>query len=201
MARPPRLASRIVDTAIELAEEVGWQGVRLRRVAERLGVSLADVLVHYRDLDAVADAWFRRAWEAMLAPMPEGFAELAARERIHIVMMRWFDALAAHRRVSAEMISAKIYLSHPHHWVPLVFSLSRTVQWTREAALLDAGGRRRQVEEVGLTGLFVATLCLWARDESAEQERTRRFLARRLGDADRAMARLWPPHAQPQKSR
>ncbi len=195
MARPPRLAHRIVDTAIELAEEVGWDGVRLRRVAERLGVSLADVLDHYRDLDAVANAWFRRASAAMLAPPPEGFAELPARERIHIVMLRWFDALAEHRRVTAEMISTKIYPSHPHHWVPLIFNLSRTIQWLRDSAILDAVGRRRQVEEVGLTWLFTATLYRWARDDSPGQERTREFLARRLGAADRAMAWLWPPRA------
>lgn len=196
MARPPRLAHRIVDTALEIAEEVGWDGVRLRRVAERLGVSLADVRDHYRDLDAVANAWFRRASAAMLAPPPEGFAELAARERIHIVMLRWFDALAGHRRVTAEMISTKIYPSHPHHWVPLVFNLSRTIQWLRDGAILDAVGRRRQVEEVGLTWLFGATLYCWARDDSPGQERTREFLARQLGAADRAMAWLWPPRAR-----
>ena len=60
------LAERIVDAALDFAEEVGWEGLRLRQVAARLDVPLAEVLVHYRDLDAIADAWFRRAWSAML---------------------------------------------------------------------------------------------------------------------------------------
>ncbi len=193
------LSPRIVDAAIELAEEIGWDAVRLRLVAERLGVPLAEVFAHYRDLDAVADAWFGRAWEAMLAPPPRGFAKWPARERLHLVMMRWFDALAPHREVSGEMLAAKLYPSHPHHWVPMVFNLSRSVQWLREAALLDATGRRRQMEEVGLTALFLATLALWLHDESANQERTRAFLRHRLEGADRAMVRLWgsapPPGA------
>ncbi len=49
--RDDRLAGRIVDTAMDLAEEVSWEAVRLHRVAERLNISLADVSAHFRDLD------------------------------------------------------------------------------------------------------------------------------------------------------
>ncbi len=74
----------------------------------------------------------------------------------------------------------------------MIFILSRTVQWLRDAAGLDAGGRRRQVEEVGLSALFLATLAVWIRDDSSGQERTREFLDSRLSEADRVMGRLWP---------
>lgn len=191
--RKPRqgeLADQIVDEAIALAEETGWQDLRLRQVAERLGVPLSAVLAHYRDLDGVADAWFGRAWAAMLAAPPAGYYELPVKERLYLALLRWFDALAPHRAVSVAMIRTKIYPSHPHHWVPLVFNLSRSIQWLREVAALDAGGLRRQVEEVGLTALFLATLAVWAEDDSEGQERTRAYLRRRLGAADCAMARL-----------
>ena len=202
-ARPKRAASlddldqRIVDAAVALAEEVGWDAVRLRDVADRLGVPLAEVLARYRDLDGVADAWFRRAWAAMLAAPPDGFAALPASERIYQVMMRWFDALAAHREVTGQTLGTKLYPSHPHHWVPMIFNLSRTIQWLREVAILDAPGRRRQVEEVGLTALFLATLRDWVRDDTPGQERTRETLRRRLRWADRAMVRAWGAQAPP----
>ncbi len=188
-----KLEDRIVDEAIALAEEVGWGGVRLRVVAGRLGVKLTDVAALYRDLDAVANAWFGRATAAMLAPPPRRFAKLPAEHRLHLVMMRWFDALSGHKRVTGEMLAAKMHLPHPHHWLPMVFDLSRTVQWLRDATGLDAGGRRRQLEEIGLTALFVATLRTWLRDDSPNQEMTREWLARRLARADALMARLWPP--------
>lgn len=202
-ARPKRAAKagdldqRIVDAAVALAEEVGWDAVRLRDVAGRLDVPLAEVLAHYRDLDGVADAWFGRAWAAMLAAPPDGFAALPASERIYQVMMRWFDALAAHRAVTGQMLGTKLYPSHPHHWVPMIFNLSRTIQWLREVAILDAPGRRRQVEEVGLTALFLATLRDWVRDDTPGQERTRETLRRRLRRADRAMVRAWGAQAPP----
>lgn len=181
---------KIVDETIKLAERIGWSRVRLRLVAEEMGVSLAEIKSHFRDLDAVADAWFGRAWDAMLAAPPDGFADRPVPDRLHVLLMRWFDALAPHRTVTHQMLSEKLYLSHPHHWVPMIFNLSRTIQWLRDAALLDAGGRQRQVEEIGLTALFLATLAVWRRDDTPDQERTRRFLERRLARADRTMGRL-----------
>ena len=135
-----------------------------------------------------------------LAPAPPGFDSQPAEERLHCMMMRWFDALAPHRRVTGEMLRTKLYPSHPHHWVPMIFNLSRTIQWLRDAAMLDAGGRRRQVEEVGLTALFLAALGVWLRDESSDQAHTRDWLRRRLANSDRLMVRLWgaagEPHAE-----
>lgn len=191
------LCARVVDAALDLADEGGWDGLRLRKVAERLGVPLSDVLTHYRDLDAVANAWFRRAWAAMLEPPPKGFATRPARERLHIVMMRWFDTLAPHREVARQILAAKLYPTHPHHWVPLVFNLSRSIHWLREAALLDATGRRRQMEEVGLSVLFLTTLAVWLRDDSPHEAHTRALLERRLSNADRAMVRVWGAAAPP----
>lgn len=107
-------------------------------------------------------------------------------------MLGWFDALSEHRRITAEMLPVKLYAAHPHHWLPMVFNLSRLIQWLRDAAGLDGGGRRRRIEEIGLSALFLATLAVWVRDETPGQERTRRFLERRLRGADRLMARLFP---------
>ncbi len=195
MAQRRKLEERIVDTTLELAGEVGWTGVRLRRVAERLQVTGAELRAHFRDLDAVADAWLARADRPMLSAPEAGFAGLPARERLFRVITRWLDALAGHRAVTGQILAAKLYPVHVHHNVALVMWVSRTVQWIREAALLDGGGRRKQVEEIGLTLLFIATLRRWVRDESPGQADTRDFLARRLAAADGLMARLWPPPA------
>ncbi|MGI9388004.1 MAG: TetR/AcrR family transcriptional regulator [Methyloligellaceae bacterium] len=188
------LGQRIVDVTVVLAEEVGWDSVRLREVAARLGISLSELQSLHRDLDAVADAWFARAWQAMLAPEPENFTAMPADARLHLMVMRWFDAMAPHREVTCQMLTGKLHPSHPHHWVPMIFNLSRTIHWLRDAAILDAGGRRRQIEEIGLTVLFLATLSVWQRDRTPDQERTRTFLRRRLAEADRVMVRFWGKH-------
>ncbi len=182
------LSRRVVSATIALAEEVGWRNVRLHDVAQRVGIGVAEINRHFRDLDAVADAWFATAQQAILAPVGPGFYDLAPRERVNLLMLRWFDALAPHRRVAVEMLTTKMWPFHPHHWVPMVFNLSRLILWLREAAALGTESPRREAEEVGLTWLFLATLAVWSRDETDGQSRTRRFLARRLGEADHMVA-------------
>ncbi|MDH3474887.1 MAG: hypothetical protein OEM59_14490 [Rhodospirillales bacterium] len=190
-AKAGDLPARILDTALELAEETAWAPLKLSEVAARLEVPLAQVLAHYRDKDAVANAWFGRALAAMLEAPPAHFADLPAKERLYLLFLRWFDALTPHREVTGQMLREKLHPAHPHHWVPMIFNLSRTIQWLRDAAGLEARGRRRQMEEVGLTALFLATLPVWLADDSPDQARTRDFLRARLDQADRAMARLW----------
>ena len=189
------LRDRIVDAAVDEAATTGWAALRLRRVAERLGIPLAEFGHHFRDKDAVADAWLARADEAMLAAGTGDFAALPARERLLRVMMSWLDAMAGHRKVTAEMLGEKLYFGHPHHYAALVLRVSRTVQWIRETAMLDATGRRKQVEEIGLSALFLAAVWRWVNDDSDGEIETRTFLALRLAQADGLMARLWPPGA------
>lgn len=184
-------ADAVVDAALARAEAEGWDEFHLSDLAADLGLSPADLYAFFRDKDAIADAWFGRALAAMLAPPPRGFAALAVRDRLEMLMLRWFDSLAPHRAVTSEMLRAKLWYAHPHHYVPMVFSLSRLIQWLRDAAGMAAKGRRRQAEEIGLTLLFLAVLRRWCRDESDGQEDTRAYLARRLDLADRFAARCF----------
>ena len=196
MPRKPPLRERIVDTAVELADEAGWPAVRLHRVASRLGVSLPEIRSHYPDLDAVANAWLARADDAMLAVAKRAdLADAPAPDRIEAALTAWFTALGGRRRMLGSILSYKLQPSHIHLQAALVVATSRRVQWLREAARLDAMGRRKSVEETGLTLLFAATVLRWLNDSSEDFERTRAFIARCLGRADglmlsRVMARL-----------
>ena len=195
---PDPLHDRIIDAALALAEADeggGWYDLRLHLVAQRLGVPLTAVLERFRDADAIADAWFARALRAMVrqeaGPRLDALPPSA---RVHAVLMRWFDAQAEHRRAVETMIGAKLHLSHPHHWAPMVFSLSRLIHWALEAARLDARGLARQAEEVGLTLVFLRALRVWLDDTSPGQRRTRAFLRRNLGWLDRLPRRPAPDH-------
>jgi AcrR family transcriptional regulator len=180
------LRDRIIDAALALAEEdAGWYDLRLHIVARRLDVPLSAVLVRFRDTDAIADAWFDRSLHTMLHEPGPGFGTQPPSGRVHAVLTRWFEAQAAHRRVVGDMIGAKLHPSHPHHWVPMVFSLSRLIHWVLDAARLDTRGLPRQAEEVGLTLVFLGALRVWLNDSSPGQRRTRAFLRRNLQWLDR----------------
>ena len=121
----------------------------------------------------------------MLHEPGPGFGTRPPSGRVHAVLTRWFEAQAAHRRVVGDMIGAKLHPSHPHHWVPMVFSLSRLIHWVLDAARLDARGLPRQAEEVGLTLVFLGALRVWLTDASPGQRRTWAFLRQNLQWLDR----------------
>jgi AcrR family transcriptional regulator len=179
------LRDRILDAALELAGTGGWHDLSLNAVADRLGVGLAEIQAVYRDRDALADAWFGRALTAMLAPPAAGFGDLPASARIEMIILRWFEAQAQHASLAIEMLRVKAWPSHPHHWVPMVFDLSRLVHWWLDAAQVEASGFRRMAQEVGLTALLLRALAAWQADAragaAAALPRTRRVVRRGVG--------------------
>ena len=187
------LRARIVEAALDVAEDWGWYDIRLHHVAERLNLPLAAIRAEFRDGDAIADAWIARADAAMLVQRVRGFAARPAAERLQITLESWLDALAPRREVTAQMFRAKLWPVHVHHNLALVTWTSRTVQWWREAALLDGKGQRRSVEEIGMTLIFLATLARWCGDRSEGQASTKTDLRRSLNGANRLLARACPP--------
>jgi len=181
-------SSRLLEKALAVAEKRGWGNISLVDLAHDAGVTVPELRRHYPDLDGIANAWFALALDAMLAPTAKGYDRLNTNERLEILIWRWFTFLAPHRKVSADILRTKMHAPHLHHWVPMIFDLSRLVQLWRDGAGLRAQGRQRQIEEIGLTGIFLATLAEWCNDDSDAQEMTRARLSARLGRADRFMA-------------
>jgi AcrR family transcriptional regulator len=192
--------ARIVDTAIALAEQRNWEAVRLYDVAARLGVPLDAIRHQFREKEELVDAWFDRADAAMLgAAETDGFSALPTRERLARLIMAWLDALAPHRRITRQMVLAKLEPGHLHIQIPALMRISRTVQWLREAAHRDAVLPRRALEETALTTLYLLTFGRWMIDDSPDSRDTRRFLDRELGIAeglDHCMFRCHPQQAQ-----
>jgi AcrR family transcriptional regulator len=183
---------RILDSALNLAEERSWEAVRLYDVAAATGMTLDDIRIHFREKEDLVEAWFDRADAAMLrdAGKPDFFS-LSTRERLQQLITTWLDTLAPHRQVTRQMILAKCEPGHLHIQIPAVMRISRTVQWMREAAHQDATYLARALEETVLTGIYLTTFIYWMRDESLGSTRTRYLLASLLRAAE-AMA-LWLP--------
>ena len=187
------LRRRILDTALEMGEQRGWDAVHLHEVARAVGASLADVRQLYEHKDALAEAWFDRADAAMLA-MAEtpGWLELSPRERLHRAICAWLDALAPHRRLTMTMLRYKFQPEHVHLQVMGVMRVSRTVQWIRDVAHLPEVGWRREAGEAALTSIYLCTFARWLTDGSAGCEATRRLLDGLLAMAERTALRLRP---------
>lgn len=171
---------RILDVALDLAEEVGFEQLRLSAVAERAGVAPAEVARLFPDTNAVADAWFARALAAVWATPQEQLADPDPAVRLERVILRWLDALVPRRALTGRMLAAKLWPSHPHHWVPMLFDLSRLVHAFLDMARVPGQGAERAAQEIGATALVLGTLAVWLVDPSPDQQAARSTLHRGL---------------------
>lgn len=183
----------IINAALHLGEQKSWEAVRLHDVAAALGITLDEVRRYFREKEELVDAWFDRADSAMLreAEAP-GFSELLPRQRLHRLIMTWLGTLAAHRKVTRQMIYGKLEPGHIHIQIPGLMRISRTVQWIREAAGRDATYARRALEETGLTSIYLATFFYWMNDDSSGSVHTSRLLDRCLTLAESLDRALYP---------
>jgi ubiquinone biosynthesis protein COQ9 len=187
------LRRTILDKAIELGEQCGWDALHLYEVAQAMGVTLADIQRHYEHKDALAEAWFDRADAALLTlPQTPGWIDLSPRQRLHRAIFAWLDPLAPHRRLSAAMLRYKFQPEHLHLQAQGVVRISRTVQCIREVARLPEVGWRRELGEAALTAIYLSTFVRWLADDSRGAERSRAFLDRLLSVAERAALRIAP---------
>jgi AcrR family transcriptional regulator len=181
------LPDRILEAALELGEQSGWDAVHLHDIASRLEIGLADIHRHFSQKDDLAEAWFDRADQALLAVSSKpGWERLSHRDRLFRAIMAWLDSLAPHRRLTAAMLGYKLHPEHLHLQAHGATRISRTVQWFREAAGLPTTGLRREIEEAAITTIYLVTFGRWLRDDSPAARRTRELLDRLLAKAERA---------------
>lgn len=192
MARYALDADAILDTALKLARDRDWESVRLHDVAALLDVDLYALHGHIREKEDLFDRLWDRADRQMLQtastlsnthhPFPEQFE--------HCVTC-WLAALAPYHSTVREMIALRLEPGHLHIQLPTLLRISRTVQWMRECCHRDTGLLQRTAEETILTGIFVSTVALWLRDDSANRTRSRDYLAKAIRRANK-LGQLWP---------
>lgn len=170
----------ILDMTLTLADQRGWEELRLQDIARALDCPLQALSAHIREKEDLADAWFDRADQAMLAAAGDPMLEqLEINARLEHLLFSWLGALQPYHRVTRQMIAGKLEPGHLHVQIPSVLRISRTVQWLREAADCNAGGLRRALEETALTSLFVTAFGLWLRDAETGPNQARQLF--RLG--------------------
>ncbi|GAB3464857.1 TetR/AcrR family transcriptional regulator [Azotobacter salinestris] len=174
-------SAQILDTALQIAERSGWERLRLFDVAATLDIGLDEIARHYRDKDALVEAWFDRADAALLARARDtALAAMAPAGRLEELMVAWFATLAPHRTLTGEMLCYKLELGHLHLQAQGLMRISRTVQWWREAAGRNNAYFSRIGEECALSAVYLCTLSHWLRHRRDDEAALRAYLRRRL---------------------
>jgi len=176
--RKPVSPERMLDAAMALAAERRWRDIGMADIAARAKVDLATLYAAFPAKSHMLAALARKADEAMLAAPGEIDKAEPARERLMEVLLRRFDALKPYRRAIAS--AARDGAGDPLALACSGARLLRSMGWALEAAGVGAAGLAGLVRVKGLAAVYLATLAVWLRDDSADLGRTMAALDRNL---------------------
>jgi AcrR family transcriptional regulator len=179
--------TRILDAFMALLAEQPIERIGLGEIAERAGVSLAELRGEFASPLAILAAHVKELDRTVLGGADADMTEESPRERLFDVLMRRLDLLAPHREaVRSLMRSAR---RNP----PLALALNamtvRSQQWMLTAAGISASGPKGMIRAQGLALLFANVLRTWV-DDDDDQTRTLAALDRELARGQRFVGLL-----------
>jgi len=154
---------RIIDALMDLLAEQPIERIGLAELADRAGVTLADLRGEFGSPLAVLAAHVKELDRKVLAEVDSDMAEESQRERLFDVLMRRLELLSPHRE------AVRSLLRSARRDPPLALALNgmavRSQQWMLTAAGIGASGPKGMVRAQGLALLFANVLRTWVDDD------------------------------------
>ncbi len=168
----------LLITAFEVIAEIGWSDFSFHDLADRAGLSLAEIRASFRSKSAILDALNLRLDEAMLAVDRDELNDLPPRDRVFELMMSRLEAMAPLRAGLVRL--SKDARRDSELVLMTACRLDRSMAWLQDAAGLRSGGLRPRLQRHLLTALYLKTLNSWLKDDSADLAKTRASLDKDL---------------------
>ena len=173
---------RIVEAFMNLLAEQPIERIGLAEIADRAGVSLADLRGEFGSPLAILAAHVKELDRQVLAEVDPDMDEESPRERLFDVLMRRLELLAPHKE------AVRSLLRSARRDPPLALALNamavRSQQWMLTAAGIGASGPKGMVRAQGLALLFANVLRTWV-DDDDDGSRTLAALDRELARGQR----------------
>ena len=154
---------RIIEAFMLLLAEQLIERIGLAEIAERAGVTLADLRGEFGTPLAILGAQIKELDRKVLAEVDPDMEEESPRERLFDVLMRRVELLSPHRE------AVRGLLRSARRDPPLALALNalavHSQQWMLTAAGIGASGPKGMVRAQGLALLFANVLRTWVDDE------------------------------------
>ncbi len=182
--RSADLRSRIVDTALSLAETRNWSRLTLSEIAEESGISLAELHRNFTSKNEILETYFRSVDQMTLAGAES--ARGSIRDRLFDVVMCRFDALSPRRHAILAILND--LRSDPATALSLLPGFWRSLTWIVEAAGASPVGLRGLALRKGLAVVYLNAFRVWIDDDSPSLDRTMAALDKGLRYSERLVA-------------
>lgn len=180
--------NRVIDAAMTLAAERGWDAFSMRDVAKAARVPLGETVALFPDRLAVIAGFMRRIDAEVLDGLDPEMAGEPARERLLDVLISRFEAMAPYKVALRSIF--RFLANEPE----AAFALRRSVLRSERAMLAGAGieayGAGGAVRMAGLAFVFRRALRVWLEDDDPGMARTMAEIDRRLRDGEKMLDQL-----------
>ena len=195
MAKRPRRpqsgkerGDQIIDAALELVLVEGWTRLKMSRIAVAAGLSLDELYRTFPSKIAILMAFLARIDTATAAAIDTDHDdETSTRDRIFEVVMARFDVLTPYKE--AVRTIARDLRCDPVTSFCAAPAFRRSISWMLECAGLSSTGIRGLARTKGLGVIYLATFCVWLRDDSTDMAKTMASLDRHLARTERFIRR------------
>lgn len=195
MVKKADIPQHIIDTAMELARERGWRDLSLADIAEAAKLPLSQVYGTYSSKQAILSAFTRMIDAKVMAEEDPDAAEEPAKDRLFDVIMRRLDALGPYKEALAAI--AQDQSRDPLSAACGASRLARSMACMLEAAKLSSGGIKGMVRVKALTGVYLATLRVWFKEDAPDMPKTMASLDRYLTRIDGCARRMERKRPEP----
>jgi AcrR family transcriptional regulator len=182
--------NHIINTALDLAEKRGWQGLLLNNIAEEAGLTLAELSKHFSSKTAILNGFQKRTNDAVLC---SGIADgSSCRDQLFGILMHRFDILEPYRN-SIRLIIRDVARD------PFTALMQGPQIYSSMALMLEAvgvvtTGIEGALRVKGLILIYARALRIWLYDDSADFSETMSALDRDLTRAESMAGMLNKSH-------
>jgi AcrR family transcriptional regulator len=178
----------VIEALMQLAAEFDWQDIQLAEIAERAGVSLAELRSLFPAKGAILAGFSRQIDAVVLEGIDPGMAGEPARERLFDTLMRRIDALAPYRGSIAGL--SRTFSRDPLTLAAWNRVMVTSMQWMLASASISTDGPMGALRAQGLAIAWSRIVRVWLDDEDEGLARTMTEIDRQLRSGERWMERI-----------
>ncbi len=173
---------KILDAALELFREEGFDSATMRSIAAKAGVATGAAYYYYASKEAIVMAFYRRAWTEMQSAIHAALSETRGLEaKLKAVIRVKLEHFAANRGVLRALLRTGADPRHPLSPFSAETTEIRDADIAWFARTLEEGGvripRDLQTHLPGVLWFFqMGVIFFWVTDESPGQARTARLI-------------------------
>ncbi len=184
----PDIVKIIIDSSLSLAVEFGWRHVALSEVAERAGLSEANLLRHLPSKSALFEMIVRDTDAQVLTNVRIDEDDGSARERLFDVLMARFDILAPRRLGIAAIL--RDGFTDPLTLGRRLCCVTDSMKIMLETAQIPTSGPFGALRIKGSLALYAATFRVWLQDDSQDMAKTMASLDKALIQVEKIAGRI-----------